>query len=369
MAEKRKNMKKLSEAVLLKTGTTLPEAIPDEPEINTVAAVSEPFADARIRNKAARERFKKMIDDQTKQARETLGLDKHLPERQANGNGKLVEDVDDVDEVEETFIDLKWYIQDTTNEWLEKNLRDIDAFDGAGYAAATSVIAQDFETTFKKAADAYKAASKRSFTESKKTTTQAKITLDESLFEAVAAPVDVNGLKTKLTEKLSKEQAATLEKVLRGSRDNLDRYLWQLDADVAQDISQLSDQDREKLLTEVEGTIKAFYDKSLKESRKTIKAAGTKKLTEATVIMDARDYKPWSGAVDTYNTLDDAGKLDYFFDLLEDIYPDGIDVTALNDLLWFERDWVYDLVGINNPDETEEPEEEDSEEEEGSDEE
>lgn len=33
--------------------------------------------------------------------------------------------------------------------------------------------------------------------------------------------------------------------------------------------------------------------------------------------------------------------------ILEDAYPDGIDETALNDLLWFEADAVYEWLGID----------------------
>lgn len=61
---------------------------------------------------------------------------------------------------------------------------------------------------------------------------------------------------------------------------------------------------------------------------------------------DFRNYTPWSGAVDTYNEIDDAGKLDALEDLLEELYPDGLDETGLNDLLWFESEWVLDTLGV-----------------------
>jgi hypothetical protein len=57
-------------------------------------------------------------------------------------------------------------------------------------------------------------------------------------------------------------------------------------------------------------------------------------------------FQPWSGAVDTWKRLEAADKLDELEWLLEDLYPDGIDETALNDLLWFEDDWVYNAVGM-----------------------
>ena len=61
---------------------------------------------------------------------------------------------------------------------------------------------------------------------------------------------------------------------------------------------------------------------------------------------DFSQFEPWSGGVDTWKRLEAADKLDELEWLLEDIYPDGIDETALNDLLWFDDDWVYNAVGL-----------------------
>ena len=44
------------------------------------------------------------------------------------------------------------------------------------------------------------------------------------------------------------------------------------------------------------------------------------------------------------------------------MYPEGIDETKLNDILWFEEDWIFESLGITDEedaeDETEEEEEE-----------
>ena len=71
---------KLSEAVEMKSYDVLPEVKPEDVEVNvnTVAAVSEPFADARVRNAKARETFKQMIAAKTEQAKEVLNLDDQL---------------------------------------------------------------------------------------------------------------------------------------------------------------------------------------------------------------------------------------------------------------------------------------------------
>lgn len=58
------------------------------------------------------------------------------------------------------------------------------------------------------------------------------------------------------------------------------------------------------------------------------------------------NYEPWSGAIDTYNELQGRGLLNTFFNELEFCYPDGINMTGLNDLLWFEPEFCYSLVGL-----------------------
>ena len=47
--------------------------------------------------------------------------------------------------------------------------------------------------------------------------------------------------------------------------------------------------------------------------------------------------------------------------ILEDLYPDGIDETQLNDLLWFDDDTVYEWLEIEIEEEEEEEEEEEDE--------
>lgn len=63
------------------------------------------------------------------------------------------------------------------------------------------------------------------------------------------------------------------------------------------------------------------------------------------------NYKPWSGAVGFYEEIVDAGKLDYLEQVLEEIYPDGMSETYLNDLLWFEEETVRDWLDMEDEDE------------------
>ena len=59
-----------------------------------------------------------------------------------------------------------------------------------------------------------------------------------------------------------------------------------------------------------------------------------------------RDFKAWSGAKDTQETILNEGKGEEFDSLIEELYPDGIDETQLNDLLWFDEEWLYEVLGI-----------------------
>ena len=72
---------------------------------------------------------------------------------------------------------------------------------------------------------------------------------------------------------------------------------------------------------------------------------------------DFSEFRPWSGAVDTWNTLADYDKLDVLESILDTTFIDengeGImSETELNDLLWFEPETVYEWVGLYYNDET-----------------
>ena len=62
--------------------------------------------------------------------------------------------------------------------------------------------------------------------------------------------------------------------------------------------------------------------------------------------MTLDQFEPWSGAEDTLYTIQRANKIDEFESIIEEEYPDGIDETTLNDLLRFDKDWVYDVLDI-----------------------
>ena len=62
--------------------------------------------------------------------------------------------------------------------------------------------------------------------------------------------------------------------------------------------------------------------------------------------LSLRNFDAWSGAVDTKETIINEGKVEQFDNLIEELYPDGLTDTQLNDLLWFEEDWIFEMLGI-----------------------
>lgn len=73
------------------------------------------------------------------------------------------------------------------------------------------------------------------------------------------------------------------------------------------------------------------------------------------------DFKFWSGAEDTAQRIwEEKGEegWEQLEAILEDLYPDGIDETELNDLLWFDAETVYEWLGIGEEDENEDEDEE-----------
>ena len=66
-----------------------------------------------------------------------------------------------------------------------------------------------------------------------------------------------------------------------------------------------------------------------------------------------RDFEAWAGAIETKNLILDAGLEEEFEELIEEIYPDGLTDTELNDILWFDGSWILETLGIEEEEEEE----------------
>lgn len=56
------------------------------------------------------------------------------------------------------------------------------------------------------------------------------------------------------------------------------------------------------------------------------------------------NFEFWSGAKDHSFTYDELNMLD---EALEDLYPDGLSETQVNDLFWFEEEFLCECIGID----------------------
>ena len=61
--------------------------------------------------------------------------------------------------------------------------------------------------------------------------------------------------------------------------------------------------------------------------------------------MPLRRFEFWSGAEDFTITLTDE-QFDQVEAILEDLYPEGMDETSINDLFWFEQDTIREWLDL-----------------------
>ena len=88
-----------------------------------------------------------------------------------------------------------------------------------------------------------------------------------------------------------------------------------------------------------------------------------------TEICDLYHFAAWSGGVYAKDKICDAGKGEAFISELEPLYGGEMSDDELNNLLWFEPEYCFSLVGLdsegNEPEETEDEAEDGNEETEG----
>ena len=65
-----------------------------------------------------------------------------------------------------------------------------------------------------------------------------------------------------------------------------------------------------------------------------------------------RNFEFWSGAKENADELPSA-QLDKVETILEDLYPEGMDETQINDLFWFDFDTIKEWLGITDEEEAE----------------
>ena len=84
------------------------------------------------------------------------------------------------------------------------------------------------------------------------------------------------------------------------------------------------------------------------------------KLTEARVIssIDLANYDSTEAGNYTLDKIREAGKIRALENILDEIYPNGINEITLDDILGYERDWLFDMLGIKEEDDESDEDEE-----------
>lgn len=59
--------------------------------------------------------------------------------------------------------------------------------------------------------------------------------------------------------------------------------------------------------------------------------------------INLRNFNFWAGAKNHSFNYDELEEIEY---QLEDIYPDGMEDVQINDLFWFDEEFLCELIGL-----------------------
>ena len=121
------------------------------------------------------------------------------------------------------------------------------------------------------------------------------------------------------------------------------------DSDIVNISRILDDRNLDVTFENVKKLIDREFSDSISESKYRCRK---NRVNEMLVTSDIslKDFTFWSGAKDIVDELTD-DDMDVIETDLEEIYPDGIDETELNDFFWFERDTIAEWLGYEDFDE------------------
>ena len=68
---------------------------------------------------------------------------------------------------------------------------------------------------------------------------------------------------------------------------------------------------------------------------------------KVTEELSLSNFDFWGGAKERAQmlTIDELNEIE---SQLEDLYPDGIDATQINDIFWFDFDWIVQMLGYED---------------------
>ena len=62
--------------------------------------------------------------------------------------------------------------------------------------------------------------------------------------------------------------------------------------------------------------------------------------------LNLSEVNTWAGATEVKNVIINEGLEEEFESLIDELFPDGLSITELNDLLWFDYKYIFDCLGI-----------------------
>lgn len=78
-------------------------------------------------------------------------------------------------------------------------------------------------------------------------------------------------------------------------------------------------------------------------------------------ITSLHQFEAWQGGQDTKHAILEAGLADEAWSYIEDLFCDDCYETDINDFLWFERDQIYEYLGLDENGELETETQDDNE--------
>jgi hypothetical protein len=185
----------------------------------------------------------------------------------------------------------------------------------------------------------------------------------EDYFESIGInPVDVLpkwyfNIKKRYNKKygIEEDYIQRKDESVEKQAENIADYLSQFLNDTS-NIENLSDYLDEYDIENLTKSIDALYyfAQNYKSSKINVKESKSLKEADEDIIKtrdDLNKFEPWEGAVHTLDKIKEADKLDSLEAMLKEMYPKGITVEKLNNLLWFEDDWIYSMLNIKSYDE------------------
>lgn len=61
--------------------------------------------------------------------------------------------------------------------------------------------------------------------------------------------------------------------------------------------------------------------------------------------VELASFEAWQGGASTLEWLEDIGKVDEVQGFIDELFPDGLSETELNDLLWFDVEAIEEWIG------------------------